>query len=55
MMNDLKERERLLRVLAFATFVIFFQAYMVAPIAPYFSRLFGVPLHTGRAGINRFE
>jgi predicted MFS family arabinose efflux permease len=46
MMNDLKERERLLWVLALATFVIFFQAYMVAPIVPYFSTLFGVPLQT---------
>ena len=46
MMNDLQERERLLRILAFATFVIFFQAYMVAPIVPFFSKLFGARLQT---------
>ena len=45
-MKDLQERERLLRILAFATFVIFFQAYMVAPIVPFFSKLFGAPLQT---------
>jgi MFS family permease len=45
-MNELQERERLLRILAFATFVIFFQAYMVAPIVPFFSKLFGAPLQT---------
>jgi predicted MFS family arabinose efflux permease len=28
------ERERLMRALAGATFIIFFQAYMVAPIIP---------------------
>jgi MFS family permease len=28
------QRERLLRMLALATFIIFFQAYMVAPIIP---------------------
>lgn len=35
------ERERLLRVLAAATFIIFFQAYMVAPIIPALSDTFG--------------
>src|SRR5260370_11835966 len=29
-----RQRERLLRMLAMATFIIFFQAYMVAPIIP---------------------
>jgi hypothetical protein len=28
------QRERLLKMLAAATFIIFFQAYMVAPIIP---------------------
>ncbi|QXE92637.1 MFS transporter [Geomonas subterranea] len=37
--ND--ERERLLRILAFATFIIFFQAFMVAPIIPELARTFG--------------
>jgi len=36
------QRERLLRVLAAATFLIFFQAYMVAPLIPRFSAAFGV-------------
>ncbi|MGY2488210.1 MFS transporter [Cupriavidus sp. CP313] len=35
------ERERLLRMLAAATFIIFFQAYMVAPIIPALSKAFG--------------
>ena len=35
------ERERLLRVLSAATFIIFFQAYMVAPIIPALANLFG--------------
>jgi len=35
------ERERLLRVLSAATFIIFFQAYMVAPIIPALADLFG--------------
>lgn len=35
------ERERLLRMLAAATFIIFFQAYMVAPIIPALSIIFG--------------
>jgi len=34
-------RERLLRVLSAATFVIFFQAYMVAPLIPKLSAVFG--------------
>lgn len=36
------ERERLLRVLSAATFLIFFQAYMVAPLIPRLSAVFGV-------------
>jgi predicted MFS family arabinose efflux permease len=35
--------ERLLRSLAAAAFLIFFQAYMVAPLIPRFSALFDVP------------
>ncbi|MBB4517471.1 MFS transporter [Paraburkholderia fungorum] len=35
------ERERLLRMLAAATFIIFFQAYMIAPIIPALSSAFG--------------
>ena len=34
-------RERLLKMLAAATFVIFFQGYMVAPIIPTLSSIFG--------------
>ncbi len=36
------DRERLLRGLAAATFLIFFQAYMVAPVIPCLSAVFGV-------------
>jgi predicted MFS family arabinose efflux permease len=36
------QRERLLQVLSAATFVIFFQAYMVAPLIPRLSTFFGV-------------
>ena len=35
------QRERLLRMLALATFIIFFQAYMVAPIIPALSATLG--------------
>jgi predicted MFS family arabinose efflux permease len=38
---DHHERERLLRMLAAATFIIVFQAYMVAPIIPALSGAFG--------------
>lgn len=38
----LDERERLLRVLSVATFLIFFQAYMVAPLIPKLSAAFQV-------------
>ncbi len=37
-----KQRERLLRVLVAATFLIFFQAYMVAPLIPHLSEEFKV-------------
>jgi len=40
------QRERLLRMLAAATFVIFFQAYMVAPIIPALSSVFGTSVQT---------
>lgn len=39
---DNSKRERLLRVLAGITFLIFFQAYMVAPMIPRLSAVFGV-------------
>ena len=38
--------ERLLRVLALATFIIFFQAFMVAPIIPQLATIFGAPAET---------
>ncbi len=41
-----EERERLLRMLAAATFIIFFQAYMVAPIIPALSATFGTTIET---------
>ncbi|MBN8901436.1 MAG: MFS transporter [Rhodospirillales bacterium] len=44
--SDERRRERLLKVLAVATFIIFFQAYMVAPIIPALSSAFGVPVET---------
>jgi len=39
---ETEERERLLRILAGITFLIFFQAYMVAPMIPRLSAAFGV-------------
>jgi predicted MFS family arabinose efflux permease len=39
-------RERLLRVLSAATFLIFFQAYMVAPLIPHLSAVFTVSSQT---------
>lgn len=39
---ETKERERLLRILAAITFLIFFQGYMVAPLIPRLSLAFGV-------------
>lgn len=41
---DSKKRERLLLILASATLLIFFQAYMVAPLIPRFAELFNVPV-----------
>lgn len=43
---DGSQRERLLRVFALATFIIFFQAYMVAPIIPALSKVFGTSIET---------
>jgi predicted MFS family arabinose efflux permease len=37
-------RERLLRILSGATFLIFFQAYMIAPMLPKLAAVFGVSL-----------
>lgn len=39
-------RYRLLYVLSGATFLIFFQAFMVAPIIPKLSSIFGVPVES---------
>lgn len=44
-MDDVR-RERLVRLLAAATFLIFFQAYMVAPLIPRLSAAFGVAAQT---------
>ena len=41
-----RDRERLLRALAAATFIIFFQAYMVAPIIPALASIFGRSVQT---------
>ncbi|MBX9823623.1 MAG: MFS transporter [Xanthobacteraceae bacterium] len=41
-----RERERLLKLMAGATFIIFFQAYMVAPIIPALSAIFGTSAET---------
>lgn len=40
------ERESLVRALAIATFVVFFQAYMVGPILPFLAMAFGASLQT---------
>jgi predicted MFS family arabinose efflux permease len=37
------DRERVVRLLALAAFLVFFQAYMVAPLIPRLAHLFGVP------------
>ena len=39
--DDARQREGLIRTLAAATFLIFFQAYMVAPLIPRLSHEFG--------------
>ena len=44
--NSARERERLVRLLAAATFLIFFQAYMVAPMIPRLAAVFGVSPQT---------
>lgn len=44
--NSARQRERLLRLLAAATFLIFFQAYMVAPMIPRLAAVFGVSPQT---------
>lgn len=41
-----RQREHLLRVLAALASLIFFQAYMVAPLIPRLSEIFGVPAQT---------
>src|SRR6476660_3231633 len=41
-----RQRERLVRIMALATFVIFFQAFMVAPIIPVLSIKFEVSVET---------
>jgi predicted MFS family arabinose efflux permease len=41
-----RQRERLLKMLAVATLIIFFQAYMVAPIIPALSNAFGATVET---------
>jgi predicted MFS family arabinose efflux permease len=41
-----RERERLLRLLALTTFIIFFQGYMVAPIIPLLSNVLHAPEET---------
>ncbi len=43
-LND--QREALLWILAAATFLVFFQAYMVAPLIPRLSAVFGVSIQT---------
>lgn len=43
---DERRRERLVRLLAGATFLIFFQAYMVAPLIPRLSTIFAVSAQT---------
>ena len=48
MQQDISEtrRERLLKMLAAVTFIIFFQGYMVAPIIPTLSSTFGSSIQT---------
>jgi len=48
MQQDISDtrRERLLKMLAAATFIIFFQGYMVAPIIPTLSSIFGSSIQT---------
>src|SRR5437763_17095447 len=44
--NSLPRRERLLHLCAALAFLIFFQAYMVAPLIPRLAELFNVPVET---------
>lgn len=44
--GSVDQRERLVRLLAAATFLIFFQAYMVAPMIPRLAAVFGVSPQT---------
>ncbi len=44
--HDVKRREHLLWLLAATTFLVFFQAYMVAPLIPRLARAFGVSVQT---------
>src|SRR5260370_38930378 len=49
METDYRERQRrnrLLWVLGGATFLLFFQAFMVAPLLPRLAQVFGVPIQT---------
>lgn len=41
-----RDRERLVRSLAAATFLVFFQAYMVAPLIPRLAEVLGAPVMT---------
>jgi predicted MFS family arabinose efflux permease len=44
--TDHHDRERLLRMLSVVTFLVFFQAYMVAPIIPVLSTIFATSVRT---------
>lgn len=44
--KDLEQRKWLLYLLSAATFLIFFQAYMVVPLIPYLSEVFQVSHQT---------
>jgi predicted MFS family arabinose efflux permease len=44
--RERQRRNRLLWVLCGATFLIFFQAFMVAPLLPRLAQVFGVPIQT---------
>jgi predicted MFS family arabinose efflux permease len=44
--TESKSREQLLWTIAGATFLIFFQAYMIAPLLPRLSEVFGAPVST---------
>ncbi len=44
--RDTPRREQLLRILAGTTFLIFFQAYMVAPLLPRLAVIFNAPVET---------